>query len=294
MQDSFKPLNNVSEVIIEETEDLLAGQRIHLRRGLELQVCHHLGKPFALVFLHGGLGNRFNWRFQYEFFAHKGKEVLAYDLGGHGQSQPYSSYSIGRHQRDLTRLLDYFQIQSPVLCCHSYGVPIGLEWARQHRVSGLVLVAGGTHNLAPWWEIPLMKFFKWGGRYLYHLPGVQYLTDYLSSSHTGDAIKQFLQESPVPTEYHAYEALEIFWQYNFFRKPVSEQFLQIPVLVMSGGKDPMFTYRMGENLANYFKAGEHLHLPEAGHLLIAEYQEMVNARIEEWIQTICLGESAEE
>lgn len=42
--------------------DALTGERIYLRRGIDLQVCYSQGKSPAIVFLHGGLGNRFNWR----------------------------------------------------------------------------------------------------------------------------------------------------------------------------------------------------------------------------------------
>lgn len=105
---------------------------------------------------------------------------------------------MGRHCRDLTRLLRHFHIQSPILCCHSYGVPIGLEWARRHQVSALVAIAGGTHNL---------------------------------------------------------------------------------ILVVSGGKDPMFTTRMAADLAAYFTQGKHLHIDSAGHLVMAEYPETINQAI---------------
>jgi pimeloyl-ACP methyl ester carboxylesterase len=272
----FNPSFNINE-------DPLAGQLISLRRGVALQVCYHPGSYPALVFLHGGLGNRFNWRCQYEFFAAQGRTVLAYDLGGHGQSNSYPRYSIGRHWRDLTRLLQNFLIQSPVLCCHSYGVPIGLEWARRYPVKGLVLVAGGTHALTPWWEIPLVKALKWGGRYLYHFPGVQSLTDWFSSSHSSKNIKQFLAESPVPKEVDPYKALEIFWRYNFFRKSSPEIDSHVPVLVITGGRDSMFSREMGEALANCFNLREHLHLPSGGHLMIAEYPDLVNTAIAEWL-----------
>lgn len=262
-------------------QDTLAGQVIHLRRGVDLQVSHHPGRNPAMVFLHGGMGNRFNWRVQYDFFRKWGREVLAYDLAGHGQSSPYPRYSIGRHRRDLTRLLQRFHITVPVLCCHSYGVPIGLEWARRHPVSGLVLIAGGTHNLAPWWEVPLMKFLAWGGRALYHLPGIQQFTNYLSSTHRHDVIERFFAESPIPTEPHPYKALEIFWNYNFF-KHSSQINSNIPVLVISGGNDPMFTAEMGEELADCFPKGKHLHLPNAGHLVMAEYSDVVNDAIALW------------
>jgi pimeloyl-ACP methyl ester carboxylesterase len=264
--------------------DSLSGQRIFLRTGIELQVCYHPGHDPAIIFLHGGLGNRFNWRSQYKFFCDRGYTVLAYDLAGHGQSDSYSRYSLGRHRRDLTRLLNYFHIQSPILCCHSYGVPIGLEWAKRQEVRGLILIAGGTHNLAPWWEIPLMRFFQWGGRYLYYLPGFQQLTDLLSSEHQGQEIKQLLAECPAPLQAHPYAALEIFWQYNFFRRSQNNIAPQVPVLVISGGRDPMFSQQMGEELACVFPLGEHLHFADAGHLLIAEYPDIVNTAILEWME----------
>ncbi len=266
--------------------DPLAGELIRLRRRVKLQVSYHTGNNPSLVFLHGGLGNRFNWRSQYEFFLAQGQAVLAYDLAGHGQSTPYSRYSLGRHQRDLTRLLKRYHIQAPILCCHSYGVPLGLEWARKHQVSGLVLVAGGTHNLDPWWEIPLIKFLAWGGRYLYHLPGIQYLTNRLSSNHQKEELEQFFTESPVPIEPEPYEALEIFWGYDFWQRDRSYRKLKVPVLVISGGNDSMFTEEMGAELAAKFDYGQHLHLPEAGHLLIAEYPEIVNRAIADLLEKI--------
>src|SRR4028119_1130905 len=247
-------------VIIDAFQDTLAGQVIHLRRGVDLQVSHSPGKSPAVVFLHGGMGNRFNLRSQYDFFQAQGREVLAYDLAGHGQSSSYQRYSLGRHRRDLTRLLDYFQISAPVLCCHSYGVPIGLDWIRRHPASALVAIAGGTHDLAPWWEVPSMKFLAWGGRHLYRLPCVQQLTNYFSSEHRSEVMEQFFAECPVPTEPEPYQAMEIFWSYNFFRRDSPPLNASIPVLAISGGKDPMFTYKMGEQLAACFPLGKHLHL----------------------------------
>lgn len=267
-------------------EDRLTGRLIHLRRGVDLRVAHHLGLSPALVFLHGGLGNRFNWRFQYEFFISHNREVLAYDLAGHGQSTAYPRYALGRHRRDLTRLLQYFQIQNPILGCHSYGVPLGLELARRQQVSALILVAGGTHDLDPWWEIPLMKFFQWGGRFLYHLSFVRSLTNYFSTTYHTEATKQFFAECPVPTNFEPYKGLEIFWDYDFFKRYHWGLNFEVPVLVISGGRDPMFTKAMGDALASHFEKSKHLHLPDASHLLMAECPTMVNEAIALWLNEV--------
>lgn len=267
------------------SSERLSAQTVRLRQGVTLAVSHAAGAAPAVVFLHGGLGNRYNWRAQYEFAQTRGWEALTYDLAGHGESSAYRRYSIGRHRRDLERLLRYFKITSPVLCCHSYGVPIGLEWSQRHPVKGLVLVAGGTHDLAPWWEIPLMKTLEWGGRYLYRWDWLQKTTKVLSSQKENPTIERFLSESPVPTDAAPYEALSIFWGYNFFtrRRP---QRLNIPVLVISGGQDSMFSQEMGAALAAVFPQGEQLHLPDAGHLMIAECPEVVNGAIASFINKL--------
>lgn len=263
--------------------DLLQGTAICIRQAVELQVCHHSGSEPALVFVHGGLGNRFNWRSQYEFACAQGWEAIVYDLAGHGQSSPYSRYSIGRHGRDLTRLLHRFSIKSPILCCHSYGVPIGLEWAQRHPTRGLIFIAGGTHELDPWWEIPLMKAMTWGGRYLFQLPIAQRLLRSLTSSYGHPVVERFFAENPTPIDFHSYRALEIFWQYDFFSRIKTDHYRNIPALIITGGRDATFSYDMGAQLAAHFNQGQHLYFPEAGHIVMAEYPENVNEAIAHWV-----------
>lgn len=261
-----------------QDSDLLRGNRLNLRPGVHLQVCHQAGSQPAIAFLHGGLGNRFNLRPQYEFALAQGWEAIAYDLAGHGQSSPYPRYSIGRHCRDLTRLLRHFHIQSPILFAHSYGVPIALEWCQRHPVAGLVLVAGGTHDLDPWWEIPLMQSLAWGGRHLFRWGWLQQRIAEASSSHDHLTVQRFVAESPVPVDPDPYAALRVFWGYHFFTRRQTWQ-LNYPALVISGGQDPMFTREMGDALAEHFAPGQHLHLPEAGHLAMAEYPDQINLEL---------------
>lgn len=264
--------------------DLLTGESVRVRPGVQLQVCYQVGTQPAVVFLHGGLGNRFNLRAQYEFAVRQGWGAIAYDLAGHGQSSPYPRYSIGRHCRDLTRLLRHCDIYKPILFAHSYGVPIALEWCQQHPVAGLVLVAGGTHDLEPWWEVPLMQGLAWGGRHLFRLPWMQRSIAGRSSEHSHPTLDRFTAESPLPVHAHAYDALRIFWGYNFFARREGRWQLSYPALVISGGQDPMFTEAMGARLAQHFSAGRHLHIEQAGHLVMAEFPEVVNGALADFRQ----------
>jgi pimeloyl-ACP methyl ester carboxylesterase len=131
-----------------------------------------------------------------------------------------------------------------------------------------------------------MKFLAWGGRHFYRLPCVQQLTNYFSSERRNDVMEKFFAECPVPTDSDPYQALEIFWSYNFFRRNLPPINSSLRVLAISGGKDPMFTSEMGEELAACFPSGKHLHLANAGHLVMAEYPDVVNDAIADLIEKI--------
>lgn len=259
---------------------------VPIRKGVAFAVSIHAGRSPALVFLHGGLGNRFNWRSQFEFARGQGVQAVAYDLGGHGESSAYGRYSIGRHCRDLSRLLAHLAIEAPVLCCHSYGVPIGLEWSSRNATSGLVLIAGGTHNLDPWWEMPLMTLMARGLRNLFHVPAMQQWAQTLISAHQTPLIQRYFSENPIPTDEHSYKALEIFWDYDLFARGKKDDLWAIPALIITGGRDPSFSHAMGEMLCSHFQRSKHLHFPEAGHIVMAEYPDEVNAAIATWLAEI--------
>lgn len=112
----------------------------------------------------------------------------------------------------------------------------------------------------------------------------------LSSEHSHSTLDRFTAESPLPVHPHPYDALRIFWGYNFFARrvglrPASGQRpwqLDCPALIISGGQDPMFTEAMGAALAQHFPAGRHLHLEQTGHLAMAEFPDVVNGALAEF------------
>ncbi len=265
----------------------MAGHPVDLGH-ITLQVSHAPGRSPTVVFIHGGLGSRLNWRSQWEFLHHQGQQVLAYDLAGHGQSSRYRRYSVGRHRRDLTRLLHHFKIHAPILCCHSYGVPIGLEWARRHAVSALIAIGGGTHDLTPWWEVPIVKFLGAGGHRLYEWHQQQPWFQKRSSQPVPASLDRFWQDNPLPTEAHPYEAMESFWGYDGRHHK-----LTCPLLIVTGAKDPMFPPWMGQNLAAHLGcSSSHLHylnVANSGHLVMAEAPEIINQALLQVIQGCTSG-----
>ena len=118
-----------------------------------------------------------------------------------------------------------------------------------------------------------MRLMRVGGRQLFRSQRVQAFNRRLLSASKHPAVDRFCQESPIPFNLEPYRSMEIFWGYNFFRRPAPERLSTIPALILSGGRDPMFTMAMGDALAGRFVRGHHQHLPECGHLLMAEAPE---------------------
>jgi pimeloyl-ACP methyl ester carboxylesterase len=264
-------------VPVDARQPNLQGTAVKLGR-VKLQVAYAPGKSPTIVCIHGGLGSRTNWCLQWDFFRAQGQAILAYDLAGHGESDRYGRYSVGRHRRDLTRLLHHFKIHHPILCCHSYGVPIGLEWAKRHAITGLIAIGGGTHNLTPWWEIPVMKFFAIGGHQLHKSALVQEKLRSLMNPNFDRTLERFYTENSFPAEAHPYEVIEAFWGYDG-RYPD----LSCPVTVITGSNDPMFPPAMGHEWLAHLRQNQlhshHISVTDARHLIMAEAPQVVNQAI---------------
>ena len=113
-------------------------------RGLRFHV-QRLGQGAPVVFLHGlVMDNLSSWFFTVANAAAKDREVLLYDLRGHGKSErPPTGYSTDEMVADLAALLDTLGIAAPVaLVGNSFGGLVALAFARRHpaRVERVVLV----------------------------------------------------------------------------------------------------------------------------------------------------------
>lgn len=96
------------------------------------------GEP--LVLLHAGIADSRMWKAQFETFAQQYR-VIAYDLRGYGQSDtPDLPFA---HHRDLTTLLDHFDVESAHLLGASAGGAVALDFALEHphRVRTVSLAA---------------------------------------------------------------------------------------------------------------------------------------------------------
>ncbi|MCL7454716.1 MAG: alpha/beta hydrolase, partial [Anaerolineae bacterium] len=104
------------------------------------------GRPFVMI--HAGIADSRQWNNEFAQFADRYR-VVRYDMRGYGRSEPVEGEF--SHLQDLTALLDYLQVDEPmVLMGCSIGGGLAMNYALEHpsRVKALILVASGPPGLA--------------------------------------------------------------------------------------------------------------------------------------------------
>ncbi len=118
-------------------------------RGRPLHVAvHDAGAETTLFFIHGGGGNRRQWRFQWRALQGDGCNLLAWDAIGHGASpraRDPAGYRGAELLEDARALIRRHATARHVIVAHSYGARIALAvalgWDDPGRaLDGLVLV----------------------------------------------------------------------------------------------------------------------------------------------------------
>jgi pimeloyl-ACP methyl ester carboxylesterase len=103
------------------------------------------GEPFVMI--HAGVADSRQWNNEFSHFAARYR-VLRYDMRGYGRSEPVDGdFS---HLGDLTALLDYLQIDRPVIamgCSMGGGVAMNLALTRPTKVRALIMVGSGPTGL---------------------------------------------------------------------------------------------------------------------------------------------------
>jgi pimeloyl-ACP methyl ester carboxylesterase len=121
---------------------------------LHAEAFGHEGAP-TLVLAHGWTENLTYWTYQIRELSGRGLRIVAYDLRGHGQSDPAASgdYSIARFGEDLEAVLATCvpEDQRAMVVGHSLGAMSIAAWAEHHdverRAGAAALINTGVGDL---------------------------------------------------------------------------------------------------------------------------------------------------
>ena len=118
-------------------EEIRPGRRLHVAR-------RDVGGDTTLFFVHGGGGNKEQWRFQWRALADDGCNAVAWDAIGHGRSpkrRDPAAYAGAELVADARTILERDRTARTILVAHSYGARVALALLLQGvPVDGLVLV----------------------------------------------------------------------------------------------------------------------------------------------------------
>lgn len=261
-------------------------------------------KPI-LVFNYGLVCSNHHWKFQTEYFDQRGYQILIHDYRGHFQStgaHDVKKITFPQMAKDVADLCHYLGINKAVMLGHSMGVNICLQLAKDfpELVQGMVLISGTFINvkdvmfdtnlmefIAPVAALGLEKypdFFKkiWstGGMN----PIVRELI-HISGFNRQKVSKEFIE---IYLNRVGQLGAEVFFQlFNEMTKQNITGYLEkmnVPALVMGGHKDNVIPNHLQRTLASLLPQAETYFLKDGSHVPQADFPEMVNERIDLFIQ----------
>ena len=274
--------------------------RVRTDDGVLLAV-HDCGPQSAqrtVVFLHGLCLTRASWAGQIAYLSRRYRSsvrVISYDHRGHGRSgpAPMSTYRIERLAEDLAQVLTAAQVSGQVtLVGHSMGGMAALAYlgrtGRPVEPHGLVLVATAAGKLAErglgrllatpvTTAVPRLVERKSDGLVRAVVgPVCATLGRWPRGSHSAtlaEVAVTALTTMPMPTVVGFLPSLCAYDQYAALGG------IRARTVVVSGGRDPLIPPVHGRDLAAGIRGAQHVHLPEAGHMLPQEAPYVLNDAI---------------
>lgn len=246
-------------------------------------------KSTPLLFVHGSFTEARVWDMHFlPYFAQQGYAAHAVSLRGHGASAGRDllpTWSLADYVADLTWAIDTLE-RPAVLIGHSMGGMVIQKYLESHSAPGIVLMAStpphgllsslsgmAASNPLLLQQLSLIQCF--GARFA----TVEVMRQALFSDNTPDAqIRSYYSLLQGESQRVALDMLGL--------DPLRLKLpLNIPVLVMGGGKDAFFTAGLIKDMARTYGT-EAVIFPDLAHALMLEWDwQQVADRLLAWLHT---------
>jgi pimeloyl-ACP methyl ester carboxylesterase len=256
----------------------------------------------ALVLANGLGGPVTAFRHQVRHFEGRYR-VVSWDYrglyGSRGPSRP-TRVDVEAQAEDLEDLLDAAGVKSAIVVGWSMGVQVALELALRapERVSELVLINGAQGRPMANMRVPTAS--RWLPFLLERARPHHALASRLVARATNFRLGADLARGIglVSPRLGADEILDLFREFQTLDFDVylrtlaalerhdptpALHRLMVRTLVIAGGKDPLFSPRVGRALSERLRNGELYVVPDATHYAPLEFPELVNARIDAFL-----------
>ncbi len=254
-------------------------KEVRLTNGTKLAYVE-LGDPKGepLLLLHGYTDSSRSWSLAAPHLA--GYRLLIPDQRGHGAADaPTCCYGISDYAYDAVLFMDALGVQRASIAGHSMGSMVAIQMAAQYpeRVSRIVLI--GSTALAPVqrgaWLYDQVAALKWP---------LDPASPFMREWHPAN------QPTPIDPAFAAAVMTELLavperaWRgvmRELLGVPVGRHAadVKVPVLILSGGKDPLFPAEHHASLLKAFPGAEAHVFPDLGHNPIWEKPADLSAAI---------------
>lgn len=226
--------------------------------------------PLPLIAVHGAGGISRHWGYQLSGLADL-THVVALDLPGHGRSTGGTHTTVAEGAQRVRALLDALAVERAVLMGHSMGGAIVQTLALHdpERVAGLVLVGTGARlrvhptilsGIIDDWEATTTLVTAWS-----------YAPE--QSPAVLAQATAALRATPPAVLHADYSACDRFDLIAEIGR------INIPALIIVGAQDQMTPLKYAEFLARTLPHTQLVVVPRAGHSVMIEQPQMVNAAI---------------
>lgn len=293
---SIPPTQNLYDQYMaeERTWAGLTTEKVVIREGLDLvySIGGDQNRP-VLVLLHGYYGDRNNWNRVAKLLSSYYRLIIP-DLPGHGDSSehPKANYSIAEMAYVVRDLIEGLGITRFSVAGHSMGGAVALQWAMfDHKsMEKLILMdAAGKYTEN---QSRIMQQIRQGNNpmriaergdakrvmqfAMAHPPFVpaQVLEDYESKQLARTPVYDRVMEQMLARD----KTLDV----RFFNTAL--KLLPMPVLVIWGEQDALFSVNVTEQYTQWLKQGQLVTLPEVGHSPLIEAPWLTSNAIKQFLQ----------
>ena len=229
----------------------------------------------VLLFCHGAGGSHRHWLYQVEGLKDSATP-LALDLPGHGASGGEAAGNIASYREFVRRFAAALKLNNFILAGHSMGGAIALDYALEYGSSlkGLILAGSGARlRVTP----PLLNAFMSG-----RVPPE--IVDFAYGPAAAEELLEKARQEAAAVPPQTY--LADFTACNNFDCMERLEEIALPVLLLCGSSDGMTPLKYSHYLAERLPQAELVEVEGAGHMVMIEAPQKVNAAIASFLQKI--------
>ena len=238
----------------------------------------HNPTQHPLVFIHGSGDSGRVWRLQIEHFGTE--RAFALDLPGHGQRPDTlpAEVTIQEYAQAAYNIVTQeLHLQKPIIVGHSLGGAIALTMALEYgnELGGIVLIGTGARlRILPTLLADAKSMPEQARSRLSHMA--------VATTTTPAVSQAVVQEQAIPGPNILYRDLAACDVFDIMQRLYE---ISIPTLIVCGTEDQLTPVKYSTYLHQHISGSTLRIIPNAGHYVMREQPQAVNAAIDEWMQT---------